>query len=163
MKEQNGEHSLAALIERGGVCYDIPGASPREALAGIVAAAALPPWVNREALLEAALEREALMSTAVGRGIALPHPRNPLVTRPEEQLVCVAFLREPANWNALDGEGVHTAILIVSASAKLHLHTLSRVNFFCQQEPFYGLLKSRAPAGEIIRFIKDVERTWGGQ
>jgi PTS system nitrogen regulatory IIA component len=160
MDSQYENEGLSALVERGGVYYDVPGNSPREALAHIIGQAVFPAPADREGLLEAVLEREALMSTAVGKGIAMPHPRNPAVSRPEEQAVAIAFLKDPVNWNALDGGPVHTVILIVSASAKLHLHTLSMVNFFCQQEPFYALLAKRAPAGEIIRHIRDAERAW---
>jgi PTS system nitrogen regulatory IIA component len=122
----------------------------------------LPPAsaIDRDQLLEAVLEREALMPTAVGCGIALPHPRNPLVSSPSEEFVTVAFLKQPVDWQALDGKPVHTVMLIVSASAKLHLHTLSRINFFCRQEASQALFENRAPADRIIRAIKDAEDAW---
>ncbi|GHV70135.1 hypothetical protein AGMMS49928_16720 [Spirochaetia bacterium] len=157
---QNNGAGLSVLMERGGVYHDIPGKTAQEVLTCLIGAVKMPAGVDREKLLEAVLEREALMSTAVGKGIALPHPRNPIVSNAEAQLVITAFLEEPVNWNALDGQPVHTAILIVSASAKLHLGTLSQLNFFCQQESFYRLLQNRSRAADIIRFVKDAEQEW---
>jgi PTS system nitrogen regulatory IIA component len=116
--------------------------------------------LNRKALLSAVLERDALMSTAVGNGIALPHPRNPMVAGGADQFVTVSFTEEPLFWEALDGKPVHTVILIVSASAKMHLHTLSRINFFCQQESFRVQLKNHASSAEILKIIEETERTW---
>jgi PTS system nitrogen regulatory IIA component len=160
---ESNDDSLAALIGRGGLIRDIAGASPRDVITGLIAALSLPPCLAGEAarrrLSEAALEREALMSTALGNGIALPHPRNPLIGEPGEQFVAIGYC-EQVNWQALDGRPVHTAILIVSASAKLHLYTLSRIHFFCQQESFRALLAARASEEEIIRVIRDAEKTW---
>jgi PTS system nitrogen regulatory IIA component len=100
------------------------------------------------------------MSTAVGKGIALPHPRTPLITDPQEQRVIIAFLDREVDWKALDGEAVHTVMLIVSASTKLHLHTLSAINFLCRQETFYSALKNRLAEEEIIRAVTEAEQTW---
>jgi PTS system nitrogen regulatory IIA component len=154
-------HEFAGLIQRGGVFYHVPGTTPAEVLKNLVDAAAPSlPAINREQLLETVLEREALMSTAVGRGIALPHPRTPLITDPGEQRVLIAFPDREVDWKALDGEPVHTVMLIVSASTKLHLHTLSGLNFFCRQEKFCTLLKKRPSLAEITGFLNAVEETW---
>lgn len=154
-------HEFADLIQRGGVFYHVPGASPPEVLKNLVDAAGPSlPSVNRERLLEAVLEREALMSTAIGRGIALPHPRPPLITGPGEQRVLIAFPDREVDWKALDGEPVHTVMLIVSASTKLHLHTLSGLNFLCRQEKFLALLKKHPSLEEITAFLNAAEETW---
>ena len=113
------EPGLDDLVRRGGVFFDIPGNTPRDVLASL--ADMIPAPVNRTRLLEAVLEREALMPTTVGHGLALPHPRNPIITDPAEQLVAIAFLKEPVDWNALDGNPVHTILLIVSAFWKTAL------------------------------------------
>jgi PTS system nitrogen regulatory IIA component len=153
------EAGLVELIQRGGVYRDIPGATPRDVLT-YLSELSLPAVVDRNRLLAAVLEREALMPTAVGHGIALPHPRNPLITDERQQFVSIAFLQKPVDWSALDGEPVHTLILIVSASAKLHLHTLSQINFLCHQEGFRDMLKDRPSQAEIIKIIQDAEQAW---
>ncbi|MDR1277648.1 MAG: PTS sugar transporter subunit IIA [Treponema sp.] len=160
MDKNNDDESLAELINRGGVYTDIPGNSPREVLAGIVETVPLPAGIPRESLLKAVMEREALMSTGIGRGIALPHPRNPAMDDEKQQFVAIVFPVSPVNWNALDGEMVHTVMLIVSASAKQHLHILSKLNFLCQQENFYQLLQDKASREEIVQAVREAEQTW---
>jgi PTS system nitrogen regulatory IIA component len=158
--DKTTEPGLIELIKRGGGFRVIPGASSQELLTNLLKTIDLPPSVNRKTLLSAVLEREALMTTAVGNGIALPHPRNPLITDPAEQFVSVCFTEQGLNWEALDGQPVHTVILIMSASPTRHLPTLSRINFFCQQESFRVQLRNRASAAEILKIIDETERTW---
>jgi PTS system nitrogen regulatory IIA component len=152
------EESLSALVERGGIFYDVPGTSVEKILAELISR--LPGEVSLpgDTLLKAVLEREALMSTGIGNGIALPHPRNPVDEK--KQFVAIAFPETPVDWKVLDGRAVHTALLIVSASARLHLHTLSKINFLCRQEKFLELLQNRAPRETIIKAIEEAEQTW---
>jgi PTS system nitrogen regulatory IIA component len=160
MDKKIDDESLADLINRGGVYANIPGNSPRKILAGIIETVSLPPGISTENLLQAVLEREALMSTGIGKGIALPHPRNPAMNDEKQQFVTIGFPAAPVNWNALDGEMVHTVMLIVSASAKQHLHILSKLNFLCQQENFYQLLQDKASREEITQAVREAEQTW---
>ena len=158
MDERNGV--LAALIERGGIYPGVKGSTPREVLSALVKA--IPPIhsVSSDVLLKAVLEREALMSTGIGEGIALPHPRNPLVSADSEQFAALAFLEAPVNWNSLDGKPVDTALLIVSALAKTHLQVLSEMSFFSREEEFCRLLKERASQEELLCFIRETEKNW---
>jgi len=151
---------LAELIKRGGVYKDIKGSNPREVLSALIASLPPIPSVPAGKLLEAVLEREALMPTGIGGGIALPHPRNPLASQDSEQFAALAYPELPIDWNSLDGERVDTLLLIVSASAKQHLQTLSEITFFCRQEEFCRLLKKRASLEELTHFIIETERNW---
>jgi PTS system nitrogen regulatory IIA component len=100
------------------------------------------------------------MSTSIGGGIALPHPRNPVITEPGGRFTALAFLDRPVEWKALDGKPVDTLFLVVSFSARQHLETLSKISFFCQKDGFLELLKKRAPCGEITAYIKNTEKEW---
>jgi len=157
----NNEWSLAVLVERGGVYYDVPGASPKELVAGVIGL--MPPLeaVAPGELHRQIMEREALVSTGIGRGIALPHPRNPVLAGTDAQpLVAIAFPVMPIDWNTHDGSKVHTVFLIISASAKQHLDTLSKINFLCQKEIFRSLIETRVSKKEIIAAIKEAEDSW---
>ncbi|MDR2402773.1 MAG: PTS sugar transporter subunit IIA, partial [Spirochaetaceae bacterium] len=87
MEEKTAEGTLAELIERGGVLYHVAGNTPQEILTGIINLVPLPLSIPKDDLLKAVLEREALMSTGIGKGIALPHPRNPVISGREQQFV----------------------------------------------------------------------------
>jgi len=158
--KESAERPLASLIRRGGFYQGIPGTSPREVLSSLIETLRLPSSVRGEDLLRAVLEREALMSTGIGGGIALPHPRNPLVLSPEEQFVTAALLEIPVGWQALDGKPVDTLFLIVSASSKAHLRILSEINYFCRQQDFVQLLRQGLPAEYLTDYIEAMEKKW---
>ena len=160
----NNEWRLAPLVERGGVYYNVPGANPKELVDSVIGL--MPPIeaVTPEELRRQIMEREALVSTGIGRGVALPHPRNPVLEGAnEEPLVAIAFPVMPIDWNTQDGSKVHTVFLIISASAKQHLNTLSKINFLCQKENFHSLIEARVSKKEIIAAIKEAENSWSKQ
>ena len=157
------EKSLAALIEQGGVYHNVSGSNPGEILAELIGLIPGCPSLDRAALLRAVLEREALMTTAIGKGIALPHPRTPMLEEGQSPFVAIAFPQRPLEWNAPDGGTVQTIFLIVSASAKQHLGTLSKINFLCHQELFHSLITARASKETIIAAIREAEAAWQQQ
>ena len=152
-------------MEQGGAYSALRGSTPSEVLSSFVKAISAKteapsegfPSVN---LLDAILEREALMSTGIGRGIALPHPRNYLINQEKDQFVALAYLKDPVDWHSLDGIKVDTLILLISYSAKQHLQTLSRINYFCRQENFYRQIKERAPLDTLLKYIREEEKKW---
>ena len=151
---------LAELIKRGGIYRNIQGTSPKEVLSALVTLVPSIPAVPADRLLNAFMEREALMSTSIGKGIALPHPRNPLAMEKDREFTALAFLKNPINWNSLDGGRVDTLLLIVSASAKQHLHSLSEINYFCRDEIFFKMLKEHTRPEDILDYITEAEKNW---
>jgi len=159
IKSETGK-SLGELLEHGGIYYALPGNSVHEVLEAFIKTIPVQSVIPLQDLLTAVLEREALMSTSIGRGIAIPHPRNPFINGQEEQFAALGFLDHKIDWNALDGNPVDTLILTVSATAQLHLKILSSITFFSRQDKFIRLLRERASPEEIIRYIKDTEKEW---
>jgi nitrogen PTS system EIIA component len=152
--------SLAQLIDRGGVYYNIGGSSPVEALSEATKAMVLPKGLDRESLLTAILEREALMPTALGHGIAIPHPRNSMLSDATAQRVAVFFLKSPIAYNALDRKPVSVLFLILSADAKNHLATLAAVSHLCQHGDFLEFLAKRPSKEELVARIAAAEASW---
>jgi mannitol/fructose-specific phosphotransferase system IIA component (Ntr-type) len=64
-----------------------------------------------DALLRLLLEREAMGTTAMGWGIALPHVRSHVVNR---TAIAFARLRSPLDFGAGDGAPVTAALLLVA-------------------------------------------------
>ncbi|MDR1095825.1 MAG: PTS sugar transporter subunit IIA [Spirochaetaceae bacterium] len=152
--------SLLPLLERGGVVHDVEGSTPAEAVRGLIARLKLPGRLDGGVLLNAVLEREDLQPTAAGHGIALPHPRNPVISAVDEQFIAIGLTKRPLNWQALDGEAVRTIILVVSSNARHHLRTLSKLNYFCTQQGFLDLLRGRAAKEDVERYVADAEKAW---
>jgi PTS system nitrogen regulatory IIA component len=64
-----------------------------------------------EALLEVLRQREALGSTGLGKGIAIPHARSTMVA---ERAVLLARSTKGVDFEAVDGNPVHLFFLIVA-------------------------------------------------
>ncbi len=152
--------SLAELIERGGVYFNIAGSNPVEVLNEATKAMSLPKSLDRESLLTAILEREALMPTALGHGVAIPHPRNSMLSDTSQQRVAVFFLKSPVAYNALDRKPVSVLFLILSADAKSHLATLASVSHLCQHPDFLEFLAKRPSKEELVARIAAAEASW---
>lgn len=64
-----------------------------------------------EKLKESIWERERLVSTGIGLGLAIPHVRN---DRVKDFIVSALIIEEGTEWKALDDKPIHFAILIAS-------------------------------------------------
>jgi len=74
----NVPSSISELFKRGGIYYKIEGDTVESALKNSIEVISVPQYVSRNELYDAILDRERLMSTAVGNGVAIPHPANRL-------------------------------------------------------------------------------------
>src|SRR5438034_985186 len=62
--------------------------------------------------------REALQSTGVGDGIAIPHVRNPIVLHVSRPMITLCFLERPIDFGALDGKPVHVLFSLISPTVR---------------------------------------------
>ena len=103
------------------------------------------------------MAREALASTAVGDGIAIPHPRNPIVLHVTQPLVTLCLLAQPVDFGALDGQPVYALFTLVSSAPRIHLHLLARLSYVLRQSGFKALISGRGAAEDILAEVRRVE------
>jgi len=114
-----------------------------------------PPGLDREFLFQMVLAREHLGSTSLGNGIAIPHPREPIVLRVDQPAVAIYFPDAPVDFG--DGPAIHTLCLLVSPSTRAHLHALASLATALRDPEVAARLASRAPDAEILAAIERVE------
>ncbi|MCP4092398.1 MAG: PTS transporter subunit EIIA [Planctomycetes bacterium] len=141
---------LSTALDRGSVLHQVQGASPGEVLSNLVELAPLPESCNRLGLLEQLQAREALASTALSDGVALPHPRKPSTEFVSDPMLVIALLEQEVDWNSMDGKPVHTAILLINPTSREHLQVLSRLAFVMREPAFPRALSERVE-GELLR------------
>jgi PTS system nitrogen regulatory IIA component len=117
---------------------------------------------DRELLLDVMLAREALGSTGVGDGIAIPHVRSPIVLHTTEPSITLCFLEQPIDFQAIDGQPVHTFFSFVTLTIRSHLYLLSRLSAALQNPGFRRVVVDRAPAAEILAEATRVDLGLGG-
>jgi PTS system nitrogen regulatory IIA component len=149
---------LAAALNAGGIFYGLQGDDKAAVLGAIVNSLALPSNIDRESLTQLLLAREALGSTAIGEGIAIPHVRRPILLNSCSPAIALCFLEKPVDFGAFDGQPVFAIFLLISPTARMHLHLLSRLSFALHDSQLKAALVHRAARDEILAEFERVER-----
>ena len=142
--------TVAAALEAGGFLYDVEGTNREEVLRQIVASLRLSDDLDRETLLELLLARERHASTAVGDGIAIPHPRTPIVAAVDESRITLCYLKQPIPFGSVDGQPVQIIFMLLAPNVRTHLHLLAKLACLLQDSGFRTAIKTRRDAAEII-------------
>jgi PTS system nitrogen regulatory IIA component len=113
---------------------------------------------NRQELTQEILRREELMSTAIGRGIAIPHIRLSSVT---DLVVSVGISRcDIADFQTLDDEPVRL-IFMIAAAYNQHAYYLQTLSFFSarlKNKELRNSLLDAQTAEEVFAFLTSKEQ-----
>ncbi len=114
---------------------------------------------NEAQLLQAVLEREAVMSTGVGDEVAIPHAKTEGV---DEIAAALGITKEPVEFNSLDDKPVRLVWLIVGPQDKTgpHLKALSRISRLMHKKEFRDRLIQTKIAKELIEVITNEEEKY---
>jgi PTS system nitrogen regulatory IIA component len=149
---------ISVLLGAGGIHHDIGGHDKASVLREVVAHLPLPDDVDRGFLTTVLEAREAMGSTGVGDGIAIPHVRNPILLHVSDPLVTLCLLRQPVEFGAIDGRPVHALFTVVSPNVPAHLRILAQIAFVLRDPELRRLLRERASPPLILARVQAVER-----
>ena len=143
--------NLFRAVSRGGIHYKIEGESVsdifREVVNYLPLGAGGP--ALRESLYTTLMERESLVTTAIGQGFALPHPRHPRDWGLGESAVGIFFLEKPADFQAVDGQPVQVLFALLCTSIKGHLKMLQQVSHLLKNPDIQEFLY-QVPSRKIL-------------
>ncbi|HOX03588.1 MAG TPA: PTS sugar transporter subunit IIA [Candidatus Paceibacterota bacterium] len=145
--------ALPDALQAGGIHYRVGGTDKESALHGVVEIVRLPEDVDREYLFQALIAREQLASTGIGDGIAVPHPRYPIVLHLNKPMASLCFLEKPVEYGALDGRPVHALFAVISPTVRGHLHLLSHISFALRDAEFRNLVIAQAGRDELTKCV----------
>src|SRR5258708_5511860 len=151
--------SLSEALRAGGVHYRVGGTNKASVLHAAVDMMKLPDEVDRDFLYQVLLAREALGSTGIGEGIAIPHVRNPIVLHLSRPMVTLCFLDRPVDFGALDGQPVTTLFTLISPTVRAHLYLLSRLGFALRDPDFKNSVLNQDSREEILEALRRVENS----
>ncbi len=151
---------IAEALEAGGVFYRVSGRDRESALRAVVELMRLPDEVDRDFLLRVLVAREALGSTGIGEGIAMPHVRNPIVLHLPRPSITLCFLERAVEFGALDGEPVRVLFTAVSPTIRAHLRMMSHVAFALRDSAFKDAVLREASREEVFREARRVEASF---
>ncbi len=112
--------------------------------------------LDQEDILRAVRERESVLSTGIGNGVAIPHGKSPLVP---ELLMAAGVTTQPIEFDALDGAPVSLFFLLVGpeTAAGPHIKALSRISRLVRRDDARErLIRSKTPE-EFYRALQEAE------
>ncbi len=145
------------LLTANTVLVGLPGSTKEDVLNNLVDSLERSPAVrNIEDVRAAIFEREQIMSTGVGKGLALPHAKSPAV---RESVAAFAVTEEPIDFGAIDDQPVRLVFLLVGTEAAKseHIKILSRVSRLMNRDEFRGRLLAANSGDEIISIFEEGE------
>jgi PTS system nitrogen regulatory IIA component len=150
-------HHLYRAIHRGKV-HTIAADSKEGVIREGIGAIAAPLELDAPLVTELFLDRERLMPTALGNGVAVPHTREFLLKGPHD-VIALVYPEKPLKWGALDGEEVHTLFFLFACDDKRHLTLLARIAHLAANDEAGEFLRSRPPLKGVLDYIKQWEHT----
>lgn len=157
-REEGGRTQLSSLIEPANVMLDLPAGAKPDVLAAMVERLVLPEPVDRSVLLTRLLEREALCTTALAGGIAVPHTaRSGARLLSSHDRVALGRLAEPVDYGALDGSRTDLLFLVLARDERSHLILLAKVARLAGEKTLAGVLRTSDDPAAIIAALRDAE------
>jgi PTS system nitrogen regulatory IIA component len=143
------------ILVRDAVVLNLDVGTKREALVEIsTALAKVEPQIEADRLLEVLLEREALQSTGIGEGVAIPHGKMAGLDR---LVASFAHSPEGVEFDSIDGQPTHHFFLLVvpEQSGGQYLKALARISRFFRDAAFRQRLSDSESLDDILRAIED--------
>ena len=148
---------LSELLAPDAVTPRLKAANKRDAVAELVDLLETAHGLDtRGEILDRVLRREAMMSTGIGNGVAIPHGKARAVDR---MMAACAVSPAGVEFEAVDGEPAHLFILLVSPEnvGTPHVKVLANISRLLKEESVRRSLRQARSAGEFVSVIKAAE------
>lgn len=111
---------------------------------------------NRENVLQAILDREAVMSTGVGDGVAIPHGK---CDSAKDLVAALGITDTPLDFESIDHKPVQLVWLLVGPPGKTgpHLKALSRISRLMHNGQFRENVLAASTPADVLECIREEE------
>ncbi len=148
---------LSKFTEEELISFDLKGKEKEEIIEELVELASKSKLVrDKDELLKDIIERENLVTTGVGYGVAFPHAKTKAVKG-----IVIAFGRSDKgiDFDAMDKKPVHLFFLIAAPEDAIgaHLNVMARLSFLMKSEENRDKLMQVKNQGELLAILDSVE------
>jgi PTS system nitrogen regulatory IIA component len=152
------EPVLSALLAETSVAVPLQ-ASTRSSVLRELVRLAEQSWqvYDPEAILEAIKQREEISSTALGSGVAIPHPRRPLPAALGESVVAYGRTHSGIPFGANRGMLTDVFFLVCCRDDQTHLRVLARLSRLLLLPDFLSELRAAENATDSFQVIANAE------
>ncbi len=148
---------LLDYLDRGCIGVGLPSAGKRETLemlVDLVIAGGLAR--DRARLMEALRQREEVVSTGVGNGVAIPHADLAEIESPR---LALGIFPDGVDFDALDEEPVYIAFVLLGTprTPGLHMKILARIARLSKDPEFSPGLRNAKSPDEVLAVLDAIE------
>ena len=118
------------------------------------ALAKAPEVEDREAFLQAIIDRESILSTGIGLGIAVPHAK---ISSVQTLIAALGKTKRGINYGALDDQPVHIVVMIGANDAQQadYIRALARVTLLLKNEKIREAIVAAESTDKIYETLKE--------
>jgi len=153
--------SLTDLMSEKTVELNLAATTKDEAITELVdvmvKAGKIPPQ-DRDGMITAVRQREEVMTTGIGSGIALPHAKSELVP---EIMLAMGRSGQGLDFDSIDGRPTDLFFLLLSREDTTgpHIQALAHLARLLRDEEFCQALRQAKDSGEVLQIIATEEKT----
>ena len=150
------QFGLYRAIHKGGVISNISSTKKEVIIAETMEKMAPKMGIDSEVAVELLLDREMLMPTSIGHGIAVPHTREFLL-KGFSDTVLVVYPESPMEWGALDETAVHTIFFLFACDDKRHLSLLAKIAHLTSSPEALEFFQTKPDKQKVLEQVKRLE------
>lgn len=111
---------------------------------------------GRDEVLRVVREREQVLSTGIGHGVALPHGKSDACS---DLSIAAGVTADPVDFDALDGEPIRLVFLLVGpeSAAGPHIKALSRISHLVRNGELRERLMNAQDDEAFLRVLREAE------
>lgn len=148
---------LSEILNPQAVAARMKATTKRDAMAELVELLETGHGVRSQGeILDRVLRREAMMSTGIGNGVAIPHGK----ARAVDRMLAACAVSEPGvDFESVDGEPAHIFILLVSPESvgTPHVKVLANISRLLKEESVRRSLREADSPGALLAALKSAE------
>lgn len=110
-----------------------------------------------EKLNQAVMERERLCSTAIGEGVAIPHPRNVVIDDIRKPLLGIGICKNGIDFESIDGKPTQLIFLLSAPRSDIHLKIMARLSRLLRDKVFRYKIVNAQGFKEFKQLVKSKE------
>lgn len=156
--EKDVEVRLEALVPADAILTDLEAASKEAAIRALVSALKpARPEVDVDGVVQTIVKREALASTGLGEGIAIPHGRVPGLSRPA---AAIGLCPKGLEFQSLDGKPARLIFLILTPSHDegAHVHILGKISTLLASDYLRERMMQAARPEDVVEVLRTSDK-----
>ena len=135
---------------------DVPGQTKEEIIQETMKRVAASFDLDANVLTDLLLDRERMMSTALGHGIAVPHTRDFLLDTHYDVVITV-YPEQAIDYGSLDGQPVHTLFFLFACKDQRPLHLLAKLAHLNAHDKTRAFFRTKPTKERLLEFVKHWE------